>query len=50
MKIYLFNVQLNERYRHPKLVRERSFQCKDWMIFDNPENIYRLATEVLHLQ
>ena len=49
MKLYLFNLQLSEKYRHPKLVRERSFQCEDWMTFDNPENIYRLATKTLHL-
>lgn len=49
MKLYLFNLQLNKKYRHPKLVRERSFQCEDCMTFNNPENIYRLATEILHL-
>lgn len=49
MKLYLFNLQLNKKYRHPKLVRERSFQCEDCMTFHNPENIYRLATEILHL-
>ena len=49
MKLYLFNLQLNKKYRHPKLVRERSFQCEDYITFNSPENIYRLATEILHL-
>lgn len=49
MKLYLFNLQLNKKYRHPKLIRERSFQCEDCMTFNSPENIYQLATEILHL-
>ena len=49
MKIYLFNLKLIGKYHHPKLVRERSFQCEDGMLFNNPENIYRLAVNTLHL-
>lgn len=49
MKIYLFDLQLKDRYRHPKLVREHSFSYEDGAAFDNPENIYKLAVDALHL-
>lgn len=49
MKVYLFNLQLNDRYHHPKLVRERSFNYEDGSTFNHPENIYKLAVNVLHM-
>lgn len=49
MKVYLFNLQRNERYRHPKLVRESSFNYEKDTPFNNPEEIYKLAVKVLHM-
>lgn len=49
MKVYLFNLKLNSRYHHPKLVREHSFNCEDGSTFNKPENIYKLAIDVLHM-
>lgn len=49
MKVYLFNLQLKDRYRHPRMVRERSFHYEDGVTFDSPEKIYKLAVQALHM-
>lgn len=49
MKIRLFNLQLSKRYRHPRLIREQSFDYKNEVTFDTPKEIYKLAVNVFHM-